>query len=144
MKQAEKDSPNLTKYRQQAKRALVDLPTKTKPLNKDTLQYTILELKETINAARAKGYTYADIVQLLKNYQIHIAPGTLRRYMSLANQTSEELLEPETAISEPSSSQSLRTDTLPSLEMETIDDTKRQRFLSSTSGSSNAKHHFNL
>ena len=140
MKQAEKTYPNLTKNRQQAKRALVDLPTKTKPLNKDTLQYTILELKETINTARAKGYTYADIVKLLKDYQIHIAPGTLRRYMSLANQSAEEGLEPEVALSEPSR----RTDPLPSQETESIDDTKRQRFLSGTSYSGNAKHHFNL
>lgn len=141
MKQVEKASPNLTKYRRQAKRALVDLPTKTKPLNTNTLQYTILELKETINAARAKGYTYADIVELLKDYQIYIAPGTLRRYMSLANQSAEEASEPEVALAEPSP---LRTELSPSLETETADNTKRQRFLSSTSRSSNAKQHFNL
>lgn len=65
---------------------LNSLPPKPKlPPKRSPLLETIFELRDSLNASREKGYTYADLAQLLAQEKIRIAPGTLKKYLALAN-----------------------------------------------------------
>jgi len=58
---------------------LQELPEKTS--DSHSLRQTVEQLRETIEAALAKGYSYEDLVSILAQQGIDIQPSTLKRYI---------------------------------------------------------------
>ncbi|NER27624.1 MAG: hypothetical protein F6J89_08310 [Symploca sp. SIO1C4] len=81
-------------HQHRLREVLNSLPPKPKlPPRRSTLLETIFELRDSLNASREKGYTYADLAKLLAQEKIRIAPGTLKKYLALANsENSDHLL----------------------------------------------------
>jgi predicted transcriptional regulator len=50
-----------------------------------TLRYAVAELRETLNQALKKGYTYSDLAALLEKQGMEISPLTLSQYLTEVN-----------------------------------------------------------
>lgn len=78
------------------KRKIIDIFTDLAKKPKfETLQQIIADLRPTLLTVMEQGYTHKDIVETLKKLGYELSVVTLRKYLKVETEASDDLLEPE-------------------------------------------------